>query len=123
MVKSRTPCICSVGRNDTQVAVMVYGAKSAVAVTWRDEQTQDNLLKLLESLHGKTDNQPRLGKHADTEITHTIRSDSSNIRPAKLTRVLIPPSLQELLCDWPYRHQFPPPAGQGWASLKLWLWW
>jgi len=42
---------------------MVYGGKSAVAVTWRDEQTEDNLLKLLETLHSKTDNTTRLGKH------------------------------------------------------------
>lgn len=56
--------MCVAGRNDTQVAVIVYGAKSAVAVTWRDEQTKDNLFKLLETLHSKTDNTPRLGKHA-----------------------------------------------------------
>ncbi len=56
--------MCVAGCNDTQVAVIVYGEKSAVAVTWRDEQTEDNLLKLLETLQSKTDNKPRLGKYA-----------------------------------------------------------
>lgn len=64
MFTSRVVLMCVAGRNDTQVSVIVYGAKSAVAVTWRDEQTEDNLLKLLETLQSKTDNKPRLGKYA-----------------------------------------------------------
>lgn len=72
MVTSRVVLICVAGRNETQVAVIVYGAKSAVAVTWRDEQTEDNLLMLLETLHSKTDNTPRLGKHA----ADTVQPDS-----------------------------------------------
>lgn len=64
IVTSRLLLICVAGRNHTQVAVIVYGGKPAVAVTWRDKQTEDNLLKLLETLHSKTDNKPRLGKHA-----------------------------------------------------------
>uniref|UniRef100_A0A673GBP2 von Willebrand factor n=1 Tax=Sinocyclocheilus rhinocerous TaxID=307959 RepID=A0A673GBP2_9TELE len=66
----------NIGRNDTQVAVIVYGAKSTVAVTWRDEQTEDNLLKLLETLHSKTDNTPRLGAALRLAVQTAISSTS-----------------------------------------------
>uniref|UniRef100_A0A8C2F5D3 von Willebrand factor n=1 Tax=Cyprinus carpio TaxID=7962 RepID=A0A8C2F5D3_CYPCA len=66
----------NIGRNDTQVAVIVYGAKSAVAVTWRDEQTEDNLLMLLETLHSKTDNTPRLGAALRLAVQTAISSTS-----------------------------------------------
>lgn len=61
--------MCVLGRNDTQIAVMGYGAKPAVAISWRDEQTKDNLLKLLDNLHSKADNASRSGKCA-TQRAH-----------------------------------------------------
>ncbi|XP_056092012.1 von Willebrand factor [Rhinichthys klamathensis goyatoka] len=66
----------NIGRNHTQVAVIVYGGKSAVAVTWRDEQTEDNLLKLLETLHSKTDNTTRLGAALRLAVQTAISSTS-----------------------------------------------
>ncbi|KAI2653383.1 von Willebrand factor [Labeo rohita] len=66
----------NIGRNDTQVAVIVYGAKSAVAVTWRDEQTKDNLFKLLETLHSKSDNTPRLGAALRLAVQTAVSSTS-----------------------------------------------
>lgn len=64
-------CTCDLGHNDTQVAVMVYGAKPAVAISWKDEQNKDNLLKLMDNLHRKADNTSRLGKCA-TQRAHCL---------------------------------------------------
>ncbi len=123
MFTSRVVLMCVAGRNDTQVAVIVYGEKSAVPVTWRDEQTEDNLLKLLETLQSKTDNKPRLGKYAvktqqvqyslTVQIYATLHTcgHSSSVSAGAALRLAVQTAVP------------PPPAGGGWASLKLWLWW
>ncbi|KAA0715188.1 von Willebrand factor [Triplophysa tibetana] len=65
-----------ISQNDTQVAVMVYGAKPAVVISWKDEQNKDNLLKLLDNLHRKADNTSRLGAALRLAVRTAVSSSS-----------------------------------------------
>uniref|UniRef100_A0A8B9JXB1 von Willebrand factor n=1 Tax=Astyanax mexicanus TaxID=7994 RepID=A0A8B9JXB1_ASTMX len=66
----------NLGRNATQVAVVVYGEKPEVVVSWRDEQRAENLLQQLERLQSKADNAPRLGAALRFAVQTSISSTS-----------------------------------------------
>ncbi|XP_056621756.1 von Willebrand factor [Triplophysa dalaica] len=78
-----------ISHNDTQVAVMVYGAKPAVAISWKDEQNKDNLLKLLDNLHRKADNTSRLGAALRLAVQTAVSSSSGGRMGIPKTVVMI----------------------------------
>lgn len=49
------------GLNDTQVSVAQYGDTNTAELTWRDEQSKSNLLKLVENIRSRTAAAPALG--------------------------------------------------------------
>ncbi|TRY64777.1 hypothetical protein DNTS_014301, partial [Danionella cerebrum] len=66
----------TIGHNETQVAVMVYGSKSGVPITWSTEQSENNLLQLLDDLHSKADNTTRLGAALRLAVETAVSTSS-----------------------------------------------
>lgn len=53
--------VCVSDRKGTQVAVTLYGEKPVEAVSWRDTQSTENLLQLVDKLQTNPDTSPKLG--------------------------------------------------------------
>ncbi|MCJ8733665.1 hypothetical protein PDJAM_G00226260 [Pangasius djambal] len=65
-----------ISRNGTQVAVALYGEKPVEPVSWRDAQSTENLLQLVDKLHSKADNSAKLGAALRLAVQSSISSTS-----------------------------------------------
>ncbi|KAK1784997.1 hypothetical protein P4O66_018435, partial [Electrophorus voltai] len=76
--------------NETQVAVVVYGAKPVEVVSFRDKQNVENLLQIINKLDSKTDNEARLGAALRSAVQTSISSTSGGrMGVAKLVVMLV----------------------------------
>ncbi|XP_053533763.1 von Willebrand factor [Ictalurus punctatus] len=65
-----------IDRKGTQVAVTLYGEKPVEAVSWRDTQSTENLLQLVDKLQTNPDTSPKLGAALQSAVQSSISSTS-----------------------------------------------
>ncbi|XP_053356531.1 von Willebrand factor [Clarias gariepinus] len=79
-----------IGRNETQVAVMLYGEKPSEAVSWRQTQSSEHLIQLVEKLHSNLDHSAKLGTALRLAVQSSISSTSGGrMGVAKIVVMLV----------------------------------
>ncbi|KAF7699418.1 hypothetical protein HF521_004160 [Silurus meridionalis] len=79
-----------IGRSGTQVAVILYGEKPVEAVSWRDGQSAENLLQLVDKLQNKADTSSKLGAALRLAVQNSISSTSgARMGVAKVVVMLV----------------------------------
>ncbi|KAG7456027.1 hypothetical protein MATL_G00247310 [Megalops atlanticus] len=79
-----------IGSKGTQVSVIQYGSRITDDVSWRDEQTKDNLIHLVDSIQKRSSTPTALGSALRYAVQSTISSASGG-RPgvAKIVVMLV----------------------------------